>query len=364
MAWQEELIQTEEEDSIKPAKPTTPFGIQFPQKQDSSTVKEVKKRYDDLDRLLERECERTRKESNITDIDISLEYDMVKDNPSIMVKTAKKNQVVALRQSASSIKRLIDQINVPPKINGVNRVQIYRDDPNSTISFDKDISDKEFGPKNVIPFSIFRPGVVKTLSSRTHIDKFKIEQITLRRLRFLIESNHAQSEHLSLIDVIEQGQIPIPTIQKYFGKKFESIDDIRASLLKAIDRTRRVNQKRIQAGKPPQLKSKPIRIFEHRNPINTPADILVALDKADKSTGMMFTGVTKSNLQKARENNVGNSIQSTLYRVSKKNDISTVSTVKTVQRMSSAVKQHNSRVGTPLKPFGDKIKGEKIALKG
>ena len=69
----------------------------------------------------------------------------------------------------------------------------------------------------IAPFCPFKPGVVKTPSVRLNIDKFRIEQvkktgffisvynkqITLRRLRYLIESHEAETKHLYLLDTIE-----------------------------------------------------------------------------------------------------------------------------------------------------------------
>jgi hypothetical protein len=56
-----------------------------------------------------------------------------------------------------------------------------------------------------LPFSTFPPGAIKLNGCRSHLDKCNIEQITLRRLRFVIESNQAVAQHLSLLDLIENG---------------------------------------------------------------------------------------------------------------------------------------------------------------
>lgn len=56
-----------------------------------------------------------------------------------------------------------------------------------------------------LPFSTFKPGAIKTTGCRSHLDQCKIEQIALRRLRFVIESNQAEAQHLSLLDLIENG---------------------------------------------------------------------------------------------------------------------------------------------------------------
>lgn len=43
-----------------------------------------------------------------------------------------------------------------------------------------------------LPFSTFKPGAIKSTGCRSHLDHCKIEQITLRRLRYVIESNQGE----------------------------------------------------------------------------------------------------------------------------------------------------------------------------
>ncbi|KAI8914078.1 hypothetical protein DFJ77DRAFT_59646 [Powellomyces hirtus] len=49
------------------------------------------------------------------------------------------------------------------------------------------------------------PGSTRVQTARTNLDRYRIEQIALRRLRFVVENNQAEQEHLAMVDLVEQG---------------------------------------------------------------------------------------------------------------------------------------------------------------
>ncbi|KAJ3092102.1 hypothetical protein HK102_010668 [Quaeritorhiza haematococci] len=90
-----------------------------------------------------------------------------------------------------------------------------------------------------VPFAPYVPGVLKLHGVRQNLDRCRIEQIALRRLRYVIENNDAEPQHLAMVDLLEQGNVTPELIQRYFGPKYKLIRDVRVLLLQAIDRTKR-----------------------------------------------------------------------------------------------------------------------------
>ncbi|KAJ3042573.1 hypothetical protein HDV00_007107 [Rhizophlyctis rosea] len=78
---------------------------------------------------------------------------------------------------------------------------------------------------------------------RSNIDRFGIEQIALRRLRFVIENNEAEPCHLAMIDLVEQGHVPPTLIRQFFGPKISTLSTVRVLLLQSIDRTRKKRER-------------------------------------------------------------------------------------------------------------------------
>jgi hypothetical protein len=55
-------------------------------------------------------------------------------------------------------------------------------------------------PLTPVAFSMVRQQTV-----RTNLDHYRIEQVALRRLRFVVENNQTEPEHLSIVDLVESG---------------------------------------------------------------------------------------------------------------------------------------------------------------
>ena len=55
------------------------------------------------------------------------------------------------------------------------------------------------------PITSVSPTLIKNQSVRSNIDRFKIEQVALRRLRFIVENNEADPSHLPIVDLVEAG---------------------------------------------------------------------------------------------------------------------------------------------------------------
>ncbi|KAL2916918.1 hypothetical protein HK105_203697 [Polyrhizophydium stewartii] len=95
------------------------------------------------------------------------------------------------------------------------------------------------------PLTYIPPSLIKMQTVRTNLDRFRIEQIALRRLRYVIEHNEAEHDHLAVVQLLEQSYIPESLIQRYFGPSFTTIHSLRVLLLQSIDATRRL---RIRTG--------------------------------------------------------------------------------------------------------------------
>ncbi|KAJ3326558.1 hypothetical protein HDU76_012820 [Blyttiomyces sp. JEL0837] len=96
---------------------------------------------------------------------------------------------------------------------------------------------------NPFALSPVAPTVIKTQTVRGNIDRFRIEQVALRRLRFVVEHNETEVEHLSIVDLVETGEVPSHLIQKYFGSQYMTAHDLRVLVLQSIDKTKRVRNR-------------------------------------------------------------------------------------------------------------------------
>ncbi|KAJ3007600.1 UNVERIFIED_CONTAM: hypothetical protein HDU68_003423 [Siphonaria sp. JEL0065] len=94
------------------------------------------------------------------------------------------------------------------------------------------------------PTAPVAPTIVKTQTVRCNLDSFSIEKVALRRLRFVVENNECDVEHLSLVDLIEAGQVPPQIICSFFGAEFATPHDLRVLLLQSIDKARRIRRRR------------------------------------------------------------------------------------------------------------------------
>ncbi|KAJ3141959.1 hypothetical protein HK100_004747 [Physocladia obscura] len=90
------------------------------------------------------------------------------------------------------------------------------------------------------PTAPVAPSIVKTQTVRSNLDLFTIEKVALRRLRFVVENNESEVEHLSIVDLVESGEVPSEIIASFFGPEYATPHDLRVLLLQSIDKTRRI----------------------------------------------------------------------------------------------------------------------------
>ncbi|KAJ3110036.1 hypothetical protein HDU96_006953 [Phlyctochytrium bullatum] len=95
----------------------------------------------------------------------------------------------------------------------------------------------------VSPTAVAAATVPKTQSVRTNIDKYRIEQIALRRLRFVIENSQAEPEHLAIMNLVEAGNVPRSVFMKFFGSKHQTAHEVRVLLLQSIERTQKIRRR-------------------------------------------------------------------------------------------------------------------------
>ncbi|KAI8593844.1 hypothetical protein BDZ88DRAFT_503553 [Geranomyces variabilis] len=117
-------------------------------------------------------------------------------------------------------------------------------------------------------------GFPRVQTARTNLDRYRIEQIALRRLRFVVENDQAEPEHLAMVDLVEQGHVPLSLLHKYFGPAFLDILDLRVLILRSIERRRMINA--------PQTPSPPHAMFAPRPHATTPSDVLSVLQTIEK----------------------------------------------------------------------------------
>jgi hypothetical protein len=122
------------------------------------------------------------------------------------------------------------------------------------------------------------PTSMKTQTVRTNLEKYQIEKVfsidetTLRRVRYLIESKHAQKSHLSILSVLEYSSIPSVVIQSVFGIETKTLFAVKVLLCRAIEANNSIiNEVR-------STKQRPISAFSR---VTTPQPLLEILEKVD-----------------------------------------------------------------------------------
>jgi hypothetical protein len=140
------------------------------------------------------------------------DYQQADNNPHVILRrrrptTASAGPNKSLQESGKSkINRLATTIN--SQLEAQSQLINGYEDSNYTEIPEIPLYQEVEEPEK-LAFSTFPPGAIKLNGCRSHLDKCNIEQITLRRLRFVIESNEAVTQHLSLLDLIENGYVRI-----------------------------------------------------------------------------------------------------------------------------------------------------------
>lgn len=94
-------------------------------------------------------------------------------------------------------------------------------------------------PASAYPGSIS----IKTHNVRENLDRFRLEQVALRRLRYVIENGEADKDHVEILAVLDNSELPTEIFQKFFGSKATNIKETRQLLMRAIERNERRNAK-------------------------------------------------------------------------------------------------------------------------
>ncbi|KAJ3018651.1 hypothetical protein HKX48_002757 [Thoreauomyces humboldtii] len=119
------------------------------------------------------------------------------------------------------------------------------------------------------PIPNHAPQFPRVQNARTNLDRYRIEQIALRRLRFVIETRQAEPSHISMIDLVERGNVPPTLLSHYFGPKTTTPHDIKVLLLQAIHR-------------PSQSPHMTLAPSTSRRPATTPDSVLHVLAQAER----------------------------------------------------------------------------------
>ncbi|KAL7751581.1 hypothetical protein RI367_003045 [Sorochytrium milnesiophthora] len=86
-----------------------------------------------------------------------------------------------------------------------------------------------------------------------NVEKWRMEELALRRLRYVIDQDQITAEHYGMLTVLESSQVPGAMIQKYFGQSISSVHELRIILNKLT--AQRADSSALATG--PPLESKP-----------------------------------------------------------------------------------------------------------
>ncbi|KAI8823361.1 uncharacterized protein EV422DRAFT_611397 [Fimicolochytrium jonesii] len=147
------------------------------------------------------------------------------------------------------------------------------------------------------------PALARVQTVRGNLDRYRIEQIALRRLRFVIENNQAEPDHLALIDLVQQGQVPPQILHRYFGPTHSTPHALRILLLQSIDASSRSlhnnhsptptsdsPQPHLSADHPGDRRVEPegrtpFRVYTPKPTATTPDEVLKILEQVERRGG-------------------------------------------------------------------------------
>ncbi|KAI8810538.1 hypothetical protein BJ742DRAFT_181502 [Cladochytrium replicatum] len=173
-----------------------------------------------------------------------------------------------------------DPVNVPSK-------------PAKVVRKQADAGDRKLNEKE-IPLQAFEKGPVdftlenpppprvpthRTQKVRLNLEKYRIEQIVLRRIRYAIDNDESVEDHLAMIDLIEQSNAPPELIQKFFGPHYSNASDIRVLLLRSIAKVRNERNQSQEAFENTPPKKRP----------TTPKAVLRAISSAPRPMSVSGT---------------------------------------------------------------------------
>ncbi|KND00241.1 uncharacterized protein SPPG_04573 [Spizellomyces punctatus DAOM BR117] len=255
-----------------------------------------------------------------------LRFEQVPDNPAVLIKKStdaenagtetKSTKASPAPSRPMSAKRPLSGRS--GQSNSHTRRSPNQSLPSATASSDDpmmsgvSLSSLPLATEHKLPVTYLPASLTKMQTVRSNIDQYRIEQIALRRLRFVIENNEAEPDHLSMIDLVEQGNVPQHILRRYFGPAYKNVHEIRVLLLQSIDRTRRLRHRPPTPCNAPPSNEHPhhllprtaspsplpdyvdpdedvplgrqaVRIFSPRRSVTTPEDLLQMLDQVEKS---------------------------------------------------------------------------------
>ncbi|ORX54273.1 hypothetical protein BCR36DRAFT_581895 [Piromyces finnis] len=101
--------------------------------------------------------------------------------------------------------------------------------------------------------------LVKRHNAHRNLERFNIEQVVLRRLRYILNFNEIEKDHIYLIDFLKESNIPNDLFHLLFQNNFNSLDDLRNELLGQM-----LNEN-INKVKKKNIKDNSTNIYENKN---------------------------------------------------------------------------------------------------
>lgn len=137
--------------------------------------------------------------------------------------------------------------------------------------------EREREPFKQRPVSAKPVSMIKSQSVRTNLDKYRIEMIMLRRIRYLIDAKTVNESHLSMISMLENSAIPQDLLMATFGKTYTTLYSIRILMCQVIDEVKARNRRLGIA-----VTTKSTKHFKKRVIPTTPQSVLDILQTLEK----------------------------------------------------------------------------------
>ncbi|KAJ3186024.1 hypothetical protein HDU85_000938 [Gaertneriomyces sp. JEL0708] len=228
----------------------------------------------------------------VHDEDKSLEgYEKIPDNPGLYVKKGSEQTMSATRaQTANTLITRIHHLPMRPHT-AVKSTSTSSGPTQHIINLPAPSGPGSHG------FSSFKgerarspPRLVgHTQSTRINLDRYRIEQIALRRLRHVIDSNEVEPEHLEMVDLIAHSNPPASLISTHFGSQYRTPTDLRILVLQSIDRSQRARARAVP--RPATGDSaKSVPKISRKRPATTPNSVLRILEQVEGRRGKTVGG--------------------------------------------------------------------------
>ncbi|KAI9004647.1 hypothetical protein BC832DRAFT_592588 [Gaertneriomyces semiglobifer] len=228
----------------------------------------------------------------VHDEDKSLEgYEKIPDNPGLYVKKGSEQTMSATRaQTANALITRIHQLPMRPHT-AVKSTSTNSGPTQHIINLPAPSGPGSHGFSSVKGERARSPPrlVGHTQSARINLDRYRIEQIALRRLRHVIDSNEVEPEHLEMVDLIAHSNPPASLISTHFGSQYRTPTDLRILVLQSIDRSQRARARAVP--RPATGDSgKAVPKISGKRPATTPNSVLRILEQVEGRRGKTVGG--------------------------------------------------------------------------